>query len=546
MMAPRSGSRNDRRDTKERARAKRWRIAAIVLGAPLAVVMLALGASFLYPYVRGVQHVNAGTAAQRPLAIPPLAEPAIINGEKVFTLTATDGRTELLPGAHSDTAGYNGSYLGPTIRARTGDRVRLQVTNRLGQTTTVHWHGMHVPARMDGGPHQPIAPGATWSPHWTIQNSAATLWYHPHTLGATAQQVYSGLAGMFLIDDDNSDTLGLPAQYGIDDIPLIVQDRNFDADNKLTYLRNRTQDNFGELGDTILVNGTHAPYLQVPRKLVRLRILNASNARRYNFGFSDERPFHQIATDGALLPAAAERTRMLLSPGERAEILVDMTDTDRPVTLMSYEVPGAATMYHLMRTLTVGDNDEYQRFTILDLRPTGTPTPRVALPEKLNTIEPLRTEDSTRTRTFRITDRMSINGQPMDHARVDEVVTKGDTEIWEIDNQEALFYHPFHIHHIQFQILDRDGRPPQAYEQGWKDTVDIAPFEKVRLIAKFDTYADTQWPYMYHCHILEHEDMGMMGQYIIVEQPADKPTLQSPLIGQHHSSSGIGSHRHTA
>ena len=543
-MAPRSPSRDDRRGMKQRSRAKRWRIAAIVLGAPLVVAMLALAASFLYPYVRGVEHVNAGTTAQRPLVIPPLAEPVIINGEKVFTLTAASGRTELLPDAHSDTAGYNGSYLGPTIRAGTGDRVRVQVTNQLDATTTVHWHGMHVPAVMDGGPHQPIAPGATWSPHWTIQNSAATLWYHPHTLGATAQQVYSGLAGMFLIDDDNSDALGLPTQYGVDDVPLIVQDRNFDPDNHMTYLRDRTQNNFGELGDTILVNGTYAPYLDVPRTLVRLRILNASNARRYNFGFSDERPFTQIATDGALLPAAIERTRMLLSPGERTEIIVDMTDTDKPVTLMSYEVPGAAPMYHLMRTLTVGDNDEYQRFTILELRPTGTPAPHQTLPGKLNTIEALHPENAAQTRIFRITDRMSINGKPMDHARIDEIVTKGDTEIWEIDNQEALFYHPFHIHHVQFQILDRDGRPPQGYEQGWKDTVHVAPFEKVRVIAKFDTYADTGWPYMYHCHILEHEDMGMMGQYMIVEHPVDKPTLQSPLNGQHNS--GTDNHRHTA
>ncbi len=523
---------------------KRWRIAAIALAVPVALAGLGLAASFAYPYVRSVVHVNAGTAADRPLAIPPLLEPAIIDGEKVFTLAAASGRTELLAGALSDTAGYNGGYLGPTIRARTGDRIRIQVSNRLNETTTVHWHGMHVPAVMDGGPHQPIEPGASWSPHWTIQNSAATLWYHPHTLGATAQQVYSGLVGLFLIDDPHSDALGLPAQYGIDDIPLIVQDRNFDASRRLTYLRDRTQNNFGELGDTILVNGTHAPYLQVPRKLVRLRILNASNARRYNFGFSDERPFTQIATDGGLLTAPVARTRMMLSPGERAEILVDMTDTDKPVTLMSHEVPGAAPMYHLMRTVTVGDNDEYQRFTILELRPTGTPAPRATVPDQLNTIEPLRPENAALTRIFHIVDRMSINGQPMDHARVDEVITKGDTEIWEIDNQEALFYHPFHIHHIQFQILDRDGHPPEAYEQGWKDTVHVAPFEKVRVIAKFDTHADTSWPYMYHCHILEHEDMGMMGQYMIVEKPTDKPALQSPLIGQHLS--GTDSHRHTA
>lgn len=525
-------------------RLMRWRTLAIIVGSLVSIGALALTASFIYPHVRGIEYVNEHTVLEHRLVIPPLLEPAIINGEKVFTLTAASGRTELLPGAFSDTAGYNGSYLGPTLRARTGDRVRIEVKNRLDETTTVHWHGMHVPAAMDGGPHQPIDPGATWSPHWTIANSAATLWYHPHTLGKTAEQVYSGLAGMFLIDDPNSDAAGLPAQYGVDDIPLMVQDRNFDTGRRMTYHYDRTQQNFGELGDSILVNGTHTPYFEVPRKLVRLRILNASNARRYNFGFSDDRPFQQIATDGGLLARPVPRTRMLLSPGERAEILLDMTEAGAPVTLMSHEVPGDAHIYHLMRTLTVGDNDEYQRFKILELRPTGAPAPRSAIPDKLNTITPLRPQDASRTRTFHITDRMSINGKPMDHARIDEVVTKGDTEIWEIDNQEALFYHPFHIHHIQFQILDRNGRPPQDYEQGWKDTVHVAPFERVRIIAKFDTYSDGHSPYMYHCHILEHEDMGMMGQYMIVEHSTDTASVESPLTSHQHTG-GTESHPHT-
>lgn len=138
------------------------------------------------------------------------------------------------------------------------------MNNELGETTTVHWHGMHLPAIMDGGPHQPIPPGNTWSPHWTVNNAAATLWYHPHTMGKTAEQVYSGLAGMFIVDDENSDALGLPNIYGVDDIPLIVQDRNFDDTGNLTYVRDKAQDNFGAMGDTILVNGTHGPISTCP------------------------------------------------------------------------------------------------------------------------------------------------------------------------------------------------------------------------------------------------------------------------------------------
>jgi len=518
----------------------RWRTLVIIVGAVAAVVVLVVAASFAYPYVRGTEYVNEGVALEHPLAIPPLLEPAIVNGEKVFSLTAKSGRTELMPGAASETAGYNGTLLGPTIRAHRGERVRVEVNNELGETTTVHWHGMHLPAIMDGGPHQPIPPGNTWSPHWTVNNAAATLWYHPHTMGKTAEQVYSGLAGMFIVDDENSDALGLPNIYGVDDIPLIVQDRNFDDTGNLTYVRDKAQDNFGAMGDTILVNGTHGPYLDVPKQLIRLRVLNASNARRYDFGFSDGRPFRQIATDGGLLEAPVERTRMLLSPGERAEIIVDMSQTDQPVTLMSHEIQGAAPMMHLMRTLSVGDNDEYQIFKILELRPQGTAATPGELPARLNTIAPLRAEDAARTRLFAITDRMSINAKPMDHARIDEVVTKDDIEIWEIDNREALFYHPFHIHDVQFQILDRDGRPPSDYERGWKDTVVVNPLEKVRVIARFSDYADPHTPYMYHCHILEHEDMGMMGQFVVVEHPSDETSVVSPLDGTTGTDHGHG------
>ncbi|MBX9980621.1 MAG: multicopper oxidase domain-containing protein [Mycobacterium gordonae] len=511
------------------AKAKRWVLIAFV--AFVGVVGLAFAASFAYPHVRAITYVNEGVVSDHRLAIPPLLEPAAIDGEKVFFLTARKGGTELRPGALSDTAGYNGTFLGPTIRVHKGEHVRFQIKNELGEDTTVHWHGMKLPAAMDGGPHQPIAAGATWSPHWTVDNAAATLWYHPHTMGKTAKQVYSGLAGLFIVDDANSDALALPKTYGINDIPLIVQDRDFDAEGRMTYTRNRAQENFGAMGHSVLVNGTYGPYRNVPQNLIRLRILNGSNARRYNFGFSDGRRFHQIATDGGFLDAPVERTQMLLGPGERAEIVVDMSVAHTPVSLMSFAVTGAAPMYHLMRAVTVGENDEYQRFKILELRPTEDANVASQLPAQLNTIERVDPRDASRTRVFRLTDRMSINGRAMDHSRVDEVVSKGATEIWEIDNREALFYHPFHIHAVQFQILSRKGRPPGEYERGWKDTVIVEPFEIVRVMVRFADYADPHLPYMYHCHILEHEDMGMMGQFVVVEDPGADVAIVSPLIG---------------
>lgn len=518
----------------------RWRSLFIALGTIFGLVGLALAASIVYPYVHGTTFVNEGVALERSLVIPPLLDGRVVNGEKVFELTARHGRTELMPGAWSDTAGFNGTYLGPTIRAHTGERVRVDVKNELGETTTVHWHGMHLPAAMDGGPHQPIPSGDTWSPHWTVRNSAATLWYHPHTLGKTSQQVYAGLAGLFLVDDENSDRLGLPNTYGVDDIPLIVQDRRFDEGGRLIYVRDRAQHNFGAMGDDILVNGTRGPYLDVGRRLIRLRILNASNARRYNFGFSDDRPFWQIATDGGLLEAPVERTRALLAPGERAEIVVDLSESDQPVTLMSYAVRGAAPRYHLMRAVLSGANDEYQLFKILELRPHPDAPGTGQLSARLNTIARLRPQDAVRSRVFRMTDRMSINGKPMDHTRIDEVVRKDDIEIWEFDNREALFYHPFHVHNTQFQLLDRDGKPPADHERGWKDTVIVNPLERVRVIIRFADYADPQLPYMYHCHILEHEDMGMMGQFVVVENTSQEAHLDSPLAGTNGSNHGRG------
>ncbi len=288
--------------------------------------------------------VNAQLPLDNRLIIPPLLTPRLENGEKVFNLTVQQGTTEFVAGQRTTTLGFKGAYLGPTLRAHTGDKVRINVTNSLNDTTTVHWHGMHLPAAMDGGPYQLIAPGAMWQPNWTVTNQAATLWYHPHELGKTAEQVYRGLAGLFIIDDANSDGLNLPDQYGVDDIPLVVQDRKFDSAGQFVYQKSGSNANLpapaGMLGDTILVNGTRAPYVEVPQKLIRLRLVNGSDGRRYDFGFADHHAFDQIATDGGLLDAPVERTDLVLAPGERAEILVDLTGATGPLTLLSIMIPG--------------------------------------------------------------------------------------------------------------------------------------------------------------------------------------------------------------
>ncbi|GAB3814319.1 hypothetical protein GCM10027605_59550 [Micromonospora zhanjiangensis] len=257
---------------------------------------------------------NSGTLAfANRLRVPPLLEPAVAaDGTKQFSLTMQAGQVELLPGKPTTTWGFNGAFLGPTIRATRGDRVAMRVHNQLGEPSTVHWHGMRLPAVMDGGPHQMIRPGATWSPHWTIDQPAATAWYHPHPHGNTAKHVYRGLAGLLLVDDPETAALGLPSTYGVDDVPLILQDKTLDANGVLQEDANPV---WGLMGDQILVNGVYDPYFEVTTTLVRLRILNGSNARMYNVEFADRRRFHVIGSDAGLLAAPVAVDRVQLSPG---------------------------------------------------------------------------------------------------------------------------------------------------------------------------------------------------------------------------------------
>src|SRR5215207_1163887 len=298
-----------------------------VLAFLAAFVALMTVLAFIFAEIQQPRFVNHDLVMQNALIIPPLLKPQIVGEEKVFVLSAEKGETVFLEGKPTKTAGYNGMYLGPTLRAHKGDHMRIILTNNLSQPITTHWHGMHLPAIMDGGPQQEIAPDRVWEPHWTIANEAATLWYHPHLLGRTGEEVYSGLAGMFIIDDENSDSLTLPKEYGVDDLPLMVQDREFQEDGQFIYAPQRKDElgHTGMLGETILVNGTYAPFVDVPGQQIRLRILNASNARRYNFGFEDGRTFYQIATDGGLVPSPIARARLLLAPGERAEVIIDLT-----------------------------------------------------------------------------------------------------------------------------------------------------------------------------------------------------------------------------
>jgi FtsP/CotA-like multicopper oxidase with cupredoxin domain len=491
-----------------------WIVGLVI---PLALIAV-IAVSWVYTQAQesNVDELDFGN----PLAIPPPLEPEIdADGRKVFDLAMEQGETQLLSGTRTVTWGANGTYLGPTLRARRGDDVRVRVTNSLTEPTTLHWHGMALPGAMDGGPHQMIQPGEVWQPEWRIDQPAAALWYHPHAHHRTADHVYRGIAGLFIIDDDDTDRLSLPNDYGVDDIPVIVQDKQFDSDGSL-----RTAEGpanlVGVLGDEMLVNGTHNPHLDVTDRLVRLRLLNASNARVYDFGFDDDRRFALIASDSGLLDAPADANRVQLSPGERAEIVVELRPGDR-TTLRSYP-PDLGMSFPLDRT-----NGGHDTFDILQIRAADRLRDSQPIPRSLASIDRHRPEDAAATRVFELSGFSRINGREMDLARIDQTIARGDTEIWEIHNSSNT-YHNFHVHLVHFQILDIDGDVPPPELAGWKDTVFIPPAQTVRIISRFDAEPDPSAPFMYHCHILDHEDAGMMGQFAIIDAPDPTNNHQHP------------------
>jgi len=441
--------------------ARRWVIALVgVLSGVLLLCGVGTGLA-TWAWTRYVVDTTGEVSFVNRLAIPPLAESRIdAHGRRVFDLRAQSGHRDFGQGGPTLTWGYNGDYLGPTLRAKRGEEVVVNVVNGVGEPTTVHWHGMHLPAAMDGGPHQMVRPGATWSPHWRVDQPAATLWYHPHLHGQTEQHVYRGLAGMFILDDDASAGLALPRRYGVDDIPLIVQDRNFDSDGQFDHGRGLLG-GIGILGDTLLVNGTVGPYLDVRTERVRLRLLNGSTARTYDFGFADNRDFALIGTDGGLLEAPYQTPRIQLSPGERAEIVVTVRPGERTV-LRSYP-PNLGVDFFNQR-FNGGDDT----FDVLQLRAAATLRPAPEVPSRLVPIERLDPASAAETRTFHLAGH-HINGRRMDPGHLDFAVTRDTTEIWEITKEDGT-PHSFHVHDVQFQILSIAGREPPPELRGWKDT----------------------------------------------------------------------------
>ncbi|SFC01896.1 Multicopper oxidase with three cupredoxin domains (includes cell division protein FtsP and spore coat protein CotA) [Alkalibacterium subtropicum] len=448
---------------------------------------------------RNAETEDSQTERANKLPIPPLLDDKNPEeGKAEFDLNVQYGKKEFIEGQETNTLGYNGDYLGPVIRVDKGDDVKINVNNGLDEPTTVHWHGLEVPGEMDGGPHQVVDPATSWQPHFTIDQPAATLWYHPHLLHKTGEQVYKGLAGLFYIEDEQSKELDIPKEHGVNDIPLVIQDKRFSDNGEMPYELNMRDVMNGFLGDTVLVNGAIAPELDVKNEVIRLRLLNGSNARSYDFNFSDRSAFHQIASDGGFLETSIEMNELSLAPAERAEILVDFSD------------------YRVGDEIVLRDgNDEVMKINIVEES-----TDSSDIPESLVDIVEYDREEVVKTRRFVMSGMgpmVAINDKQMDMDRIDEHLNLNELEEWVISNDSAGMGmmgetpHPFHVHGVQFQVIERNGVEPPLNEQGWKDTVMVESGEEVRILAKFKQ----KGLFMYHCHILEHEDAGMMGQFLV-------------------------------
>jgi FtsP/CotA-like multicopper oxidase with cupredoxin domain len=427
------------------------------------------------------------------------ALPAAAQRQIEVALTAAPTRLSLVPGAVTEVFAYNGQFPGPTLEFREGDRVTVHFRNDLPEPTTIHWHGLHLPFTSDGSPFHPVAPGEEYDYVFTIQpGTAGTYWYHPHPHHRTGYQIAKGLYGAIIVRAADD-----PLPSTLTEKLLIVSDNRFSPDGSidlpgsLTPQENVDREN-GREGDVIFVNGEVMPTLTIHAgEVQRWRVINASAARVYRLSLPGHKLLH-VGSDGGLFERPVEVDEILVANAERVELLVRGTGS-----------PGSRSVVQSLPYDRYIPQTRPQRWTqtrdLLTLQYTPEPAmSAVALPHVLRHIPVLDTTHATATRLMVLTQGM-INGQVMDHRRVDVAATLGATEIWEIENLVGMD-HPFHLHGFQFQVLDRNGVPEPF--RSWKDVVNVPKHGTARFIVR---YADYPGKWMFHCHILDHEDHGMMG-----------------------------------
>ena len=442
----------------------------------------------------------------------PLSFPTVMSSD--FSLKSKGNTANLLNNLNASVLGYADGILGPTIKVNTGATVTIPFQNLLSEETNIHWHGLLVPANMDGHPKDIVNSGGSVDFSLPLSQRAGTYWYHPHPHGKTARQVFAGLAGFFIVNDEEEQALNLPA--GDRELLLVIQDKRIE-NGQLNYSPSMNEIMTGYTGEYVLVNGIYAPFHNVSTQYYRMRILNGSTARVYNIALSDNLDFDVIGSDGGLLEQPISANNLLLGPGERVDILVNFKN-----------LPIGKEVFLLSKSFNGGPQGQ-QEFRIMKFTVNQQQSDAFATPTQLSVITPLTEASSSKTRVMKIKGMMegmdmggsmgtgmhTINDKIYDLNRIDETVDAGATEIWDFDNSEGDEIHPMHIHGVQFQILSRTGGRGSliASEIGWKDTVLVMPREKVRIIM---TFPQDKGVYVLHCHNLEHEDDGMMLNYEVI------------------------------
>ncbi|AUV24883.1 multicopper oxidase CueO [Citrobacter sp. RHBSTW-00678] len=473
-------------------------------------------------------------------------------------------------GKTATTWGYNGSLLGPAVKLSKGQSVTVDIHNQLAEETTLHWHGLEIPGEVDGGPQGIIPAGGKRSVTFTPDQRAATCWFHPHQHGKTGHQVAMGLAGLVLIEDEEIRKLLLPKQWGIDDVPVIIQDKQFSADGQVNYQLDIMTAAVGWFGDTLLTNGAIYPQHAAPRGWLRLRLLNGCNARSLNIAASDNRPLYVIASDGGLLAEPVKVTELPMLMGERFEVLVDVSDGkafdlvtlpvgqmgmaiapfDKPHPVMHVQPLLITASGTLPDTLTsMPALPSLEGLTVRKLQLSMDPmldmmgmqmlmkkygAQAMAGMDHGKMMGHMNNDNmghgnmkhgnmnhgemgnmqhgdmgNMKHGTFDFHNANRINGQAFDMNKPMFAAAKGQHERWVISGQGDMMLHPFHIHGTQFRILSENGKAPAAHRAGWKDTVRVEGGVS-EVLVKFDHDAPKEHAYMAHCHLLEHEDTGMM------------------------------------
>lgn len=493
--------------------------------------------------------VFASTGVPRPtLPIPPILSK---DSDNSVNLAIASGKMQFGSRPATPTYGVNGPFLGPALKVRRGDKVDMHVHNTLSEKITMHWHGLIIPGEVDGGPHQVIQPGAIWTAPLEIDQQAATLWFHPHVYPTTAELVIKGIAGLLIVEDEESDALPLPSDWGVDDIPLIIQDRRFNSDGSFFHQFNLTAVTVGYVGDTVLVNGAEYPTARTAKGWLRFRILNGSNARSYNLQTSDIRDLYVVGSDGGLLAEPVKMQSLLVHAGERYEVLVDARDGkvfdfvtlpvdqpimrlppfDRALPLVSIEPIGAdgkGTLPQDLARLPARTDklpDISQRLTMNMFRDDAGMKPLMtaglmklakgtAGPADYDALTDLIVNGPTLSEAEQLSSN-GVNGASYALSQKPFEVKRNELLRWRIDENSDQMLHPVHIHGCQFRIASMNGSSPPEHLSGWKDTVAIDKGSFVEILVTFPKAADRKSPYMAHCHILEHEDSGMMTQFMV-------------------------------